>query len=83
MGTNSEDLVWVLDSRQLLLWESQQGPGVTAIRFDQTNASNLQSTYIAYEYCAFTAGRFPASIGKIGGLDTGGTGAWGLVAPAF
>ena len=81
VGTNSEDLVFVVDSRQLLLWEAQQGAGITSVRFDQTNASTLQSTFVGYEYCAFSAGRFPASIGKVGGLDT--TATYGLVAPSF
>jgi hypothetical protein len=37
---------------------------------------------VSYGYYAFTAGRVPGAIGKVGGLDTGGA-TFGLVAPTF
>jgi hypothetical protein len=80
VGTNVEDLVFVVDNRNLLLWE--QGDGQPQmLRFEQTLGNQLTVLLAAYGYVAFTAGRYPAGVGKIGGLDS--TATFGLVAPTF
>lgn len=80
VGTNVEDLVFVCDTRQMLLWE--QGDGMPQmLRFEQTLGNQLTVLLAAYGYIAFTAGRYPQAAGKIGGLDA--TATWGLVAPTY
>ena len=80
VGTNVEDLVFVVDTRQMLLWE--QGDGMPQmLRFEQTLGNQLTVLLAVYGYIAFTAGRYPAATGKIGGLDSVAT--QGLVAPTF
>lgn len=80
VGTNSEDLVFVVDTRQMLLWE--QGDGMPQmLRFEQTLGNQLTVLLAVYGYAAFTAGRYPGGVGKIGGLDTVAT--QGLVNPTF
>jgi len=78
-ATGGEDLVFVVDTRQMLLWE--QGDGMPQmLRFEQTLGNQLTVLLAVYGYAAFTAGRYPTATGKIGGLDTTTN---GLVAPAF
>lgn len=80
VGTNSEDVVLVLDNRQLLLWEDGDG-APNQLRFEQTLGNQLTVKVVVYNYVAFTAGRYPQAVGKIGGLDA--TGGQGLIAPTF
>lgn len=80
VGTNVEDVVLVLDTQQMLLW--QEGDGMPKqLRFEQTLGASLTVKLVAYGYAAFTAGRYPGAVGKIGGLDS--TATFGLVAPTF
>ena len=80
VGTNSEDVIIVLDTSQAILWEMSDGIP-TMLSFEQTAGNNLTTTLVVYSYMGFTAGRFPGASAKIGGLDTVAT--QGLVAPAF
>jgi hypothetical protein len=43
--------------------------------------TTLGVTIVGYNYAAFTAGRYPVAVSKIGGLDS--TATYGLVAPTF
>lgn len=80
VGTNVEDLILAIDEDAVLLWE--EGDGMPRqLRFEQTLGQNLTVKLVAYGYAAFTAGRYPQSVAKIGGLDT--TATYGLVAPTF
>jgi len=80
VGTNSEDLVLVLDTNEMHLWEDGDGAPLQ-LSFEQTAGNNLTTTLVVYNYMAFTAGRYPTAAGKLGGLDTVAT--QGLVAPTF
>lgn len=81
VGTESEDIILVVDTDMQLLWETGSGaPGL--LRFEQTTGGSLMVKVVAYGYSAFSAGRFPQAAGIIGGLDTGNA-AYGLVAPSF
>jgi HK97 family phage major capsid protein len=82
VGTESEDIVVVYDNRQCLLYEDGDDGMPTFLTFEQTAATSLTVTCVSYGYYAFTAGRVPGAIGKVGGLDTGGA-TFGLVAPTF
>jgi hypothetical protein len=80
IGTNLEDVIIVLDEDIVLLWE--QGDGhARQLRFEQTLGQNLTVKLVIYGYAAFTAGRYPQAVAKIGGLDT--VAGQGLVAPTF
>lgn len=78
-ATGGEDIVIVLDTMQSILWEDGDG-APRQLRFEQTLGNQLTVKLVVYGYAAFTAGRYPASVGKIGGLDTTTN---GLVAPVF
>ena len=80
VGTNVEDVVLVLDSQQILLWEDGDGMP-RRLRFEQTLGNQLTVKLVAYGYSAFTAGRYPQAVGKIGGLDT--VGGQGLINVVF
>lgn len=80
VGTNVEDLVFVVDNHEMHLWEDGDG-NPRELRFEQTLGSALTTTLVIYGYAGFTAGRYPLAAGKIGGLDTVAT--QGLVAPSF
>lgn len=81
VGSESEDLVGVYDPSKIILWEDGDGMP-TQLRFEQTLGNQLTVKLVTYGYIAFTAGRYPQAVGKIGGLDTGGA-TFGLVAPTF
>lgn len=81
VGTESEDIVLILDSDELHLWEDGDGMP-RQLSFEQTTGGSLTTKLLVYSYVAFTAGRYPQAVGKIGGLDTGGA-TFGLVAPVF
>jgi hypothetical protein len=80
VGTNSEDLVLVIDTAQALLFEDGDG-APSFLKFEQTLGNQLTTTLVSYGYIAFSAGRVPAAMGKIGGLDA--TATWGQVAPTY
>lgn len=71
-GTN-EDVIIVAKADDILLAEDSIAP--SELRFEQTNGGNLQVKLVAYGYSAFTAGRYPTAIAKVGGT--------GLVTPTF
>jgi hypothetical protein len=80
VGTNSEDVVLALDTDQIFLWEDGDGMP-NQLSFEQTAGPSLTTTLVVYSYIAFTAGRYPGAVGKLGGLDS--TATFGLVAPTF
>lgn len=80
VGTNVEDLIFASDLFEYHLWEEGTG-APTELKFEQTTGGSLTTKLVVYSYIAFTAGRYPAATGKVGGLDTVAT--QGLVAPSF
>ena len=80
IGTNNEDVVLVLDTQQILLWEDGDGQP-KRLRFEQPLGNQLSVRLVAYGFSAFTAGRYPAAVGKCGGLDV--TATFGQVQPLF
>jgi HK97 family phage major capsid protein len=80
VGTESEDLILVADMFEQHLWEDGDG-SPNQLSFEQTAGNNLTTTLVVYNYMAYTCGRYPNSVGKVGGLDT--VGGQGLVAPSF
>jgi HK97 family phage major capsid protein len=80
VGTNVEDLVFAVDNAETHLWEDGDGMP-RELRFEQTLGNQLTTTLVVAGYAAFTSGRYPAAVGKIGGLDS--TATYGLVAPTF
>lgn len=80
VGTGPEDQVIVARSADLLLWEDGDGMP-KQLRFEQTLGNQLTTTLVAYDYIAFTAGRYPTAVGVVGG--NAGTAGYGLVAPSF
>lgn len=78
-GGTSEDVVYVFDKRHALLFEDGAAP--RNLRFDETKGDALTVVLAAYNYAAFTAGRYPSAFGRVGGADS--TGANGLQAPSF
>lgn len=72
-GTN-EDTVAVVRTPDILLWEEGDG-APRELRFDQPQGKKLVVEVAVYGYSAFTAGRYPKSVAKIGGT--------GLVTPSF
>ena len=80
VGTNVEDLIFALDTAECHLWEDGDGMP-RQLEFEQTTGGSLTTKLVVYSYIAFTAGRYPAAVYKVGGLDTVAT--QGLVAPSF
>lgn len=78
-ATGGEDLVFASDLAEYHLWEEANGLP-KELKFEQTTGGSLTTKLVIYSYAAFTAGRYPAATGKIGGLDTTTN---GQVAPAF
>jgi HK97 family phage major capsid protein len=80
VGTNLEDVVLAYDPRVPILWE--EGDGMPRqLRFEQTLGQNLTVKLVIYGYAAFTAGRYPQAVARIGGADTAAGN--GLIAPTF
>jgi hypothetical protein len=71
-GTN-EDEVFVVPNSECHLWEDQEAP--LMIRAEQPTAATLGVLLVAYKYFAYTFGRYPNAMQKIGGT--------GLVTPTF
>ena len=80
IGTPLEDLAFVVDRRHMLLWEDGDGQP-RQLRFEQTLGNQLTVKLVIYGYAAFSAGRYPTAVGRVGGADT--VVAQGLVAPSF
>lgn len=81
LGTGTlEDVVIVARWEDLYLWENGDGAPFQ-LRFEQTAGPNLSVTLVAYNYAAFTAGRYPAAVGLVGG--NAGTSGFGLTTPSF
>ena len=71
-GTN-EDEIYVAPSEECHLWEDPNAP--MFIRAEQPAAASLGILLVVYSYFAYTFGRYPAAMQKIGGT--------GLVTPTF
>jgi len=74
-----EDVVIVTRAADLLLWEDQNAP--FELKFEQTLGNQLTTKLVAYGYGAFTAGRYPTSVGLVGG--NAGTSGFGLTTVTF
>jgi HK97 family phage major capsid protein len=73
-GTNTnQDSILVIASPLTHLWERTSDP--VTLSFEQQAGTSLQVQLIVYGYAAFTAGRYPASVGAVTGAA--------LVTPAF
>lgn len=79
VGSGPEDVLSVLHKEDLLLWEDGNGMP-RELSFEQTAGSALTTKLVVYGYAAFTAGRYPAAVGKVGGNSAAG---FGLIAPTF
>lgn len=79
VGAGPEDQVGVVRRNDLYLWEDGDGMP-RQLRFEQTLGGQLTTKLVVYGYAAFTAGRYPAAVSKIGGNSALG---FGLVAPTF
>jgi HK97 family phage major capsid protein len=79
VGTAAEDQVIVARKEDLYLWENGDGSPFQ-LRFEQTLGNQLTVKLVAYNYAAFTAGRYPAATALIGGTSAAG---FGLIAPTF
>lgn len=80
VGTLNEDVLLSVDPDQLLLWEDGDGMP-RQLSFEQTSGGNLTTKLVVYNYAAFTAGRYPGAVAKVGGVDT--VAGNGLIAPTF
>jgi HK97 family phage major capsid protein len=79
VGSGPEDQVIVARWEDLLLWENGDGAPFQ-LRFEQTLGNQLTVKLVAYNYAAFTAGRYPTAVGIVGGNSGAG---FGLIAPTF
>lgn len=81
VGTGPEDLTIVYRREDLILWEDLANAGLPKqLRFEQTLGGQLTVKLVAYNYAAFTAGRYPTSVGVVGGNSAS---TFGTVAPTF
>lgn len=71
-GTN-EDEIYIVPSDECHLWEDPDAPMM--IRAEQPAAASLGVLFVVYGYFAYTFGRYPAGVQKLGGT--------GLVTPTF
>jgi HK97 family phage major capsid protein len=70
---NTSDCVIVTRRSDVLLWENDPMPN--RVRFDETLAGNLAVKIVAWDYSAFSAGRWPTSTKVLQGS--------GLITPVF
>lgn len=70
-GTN-QDEIYVLNASEMHLWEAAGQP--TYVRFEQPDGK-VAVRIVLFGFSAFTAGRYPKAVAKIGGT--------GLVTPTF
>lgn len=80
VGTGPEDVVYVVNTSHLLLFENGDGMP-NQLKFEQTLGNQLTVKLVVYNYAAFTAGRYPTATSIIGG--NAGTIGFGLIAPVF
>jgi len=80
VGTENEDQVLVARAADLLLWEDGDGMP-RRLRFEETAGGQLTVKLVIYSYAAFSAGRYPAAVATVGGVDT--VAGDGLIAPTF
>lgn len=73
LGGGTEDVILGVTAEELHLWEDPGAP--LFIRSDEVLANQLTVRFVLYGYSAFTAGRYPAAHGTIGGT--------GLATPTF
>lgn len=79
VGSGPEDVVGIVRKSDLLLWEDGDGMP-RELRFEQTLGNQLTVKLVVYGYAAFTAGRYPTAVSKVGGNSAAG---FGLTAPTF
>jgi hypothetical protein len=79
VGSGPEDQALVIRREDSLLWEDGDGMP-RELRFEQTLGNQLTVKLVVYGYAAFAAGRYPTSVGIVGGNSAAG---FGLVAPTF
>lgn len=79
VGTGPEDVVLVADTTKAYLWEDNGGIP-RQLQFEQTLGQNLTVKLVLFNYTAFTAGRYPAGFGLVGGNSAS---TFGQVAPTF
>lgn len=84
-GGSTEDVQFVFDPRMALLFEDGDGMP-RQLKFEQIQATGVAGfgatvTLAAYNYVAFTAGRYPQAFARVGGADA--TGANGHQAPTY
>lgn len=88
LGVNTnEDTEIIFDPRMALLFEDGDGMP-RQLTFEQIQVTGVAGfgatvTLAAYNYAAFTAGRYPAAFGQVGGLETVATTTFGQVAPTY
>ena len=79
VGAGPEDQIVVCNTAHMLLWESGDGMP-KQLRFEQTLGNQLTVKIVAYNYAAFTSGRYPTAAAVIGGNAANPN---GLTAPTF
>jgi HK97 family phage major capsid protein len=72
-GTNEDRVIFTRRQDQII-WEENDGMP-RELRFEETNAGDLEVKLLVYGYSAFTAERFPTAVSIISGT--------GLVQPSF
>jgi len=72
-NNTDQDVILVGNLQELHLWESPNAPFM--LRFEQTNAAELEVKAVVYGYAAYTANRYPNAWAKITGT--------GLATPSF
>lgn len=79
VGSGPEDQSFVADLTKAYLWEDNGGVP-RQLKFEQTLGQNLTIKLVLFNYCAFTAGRYPTAFGVTGGNSAAG---FGQVTPVF
>lgn len=79
VGTGPEDQDLVADLTKAYLWEDNGGTP-RQLKFEQTLGQNLTIKVVLFNYCAFTAARYPTAFGVTGGNSAS---TFGQVAPTF
>lgn len=79
IGSGPEDVAVLYRGDDVLLFENGDG-SPKELRFEQTAGATLTVKLVAYNYAAFTAGRYPNGIGVVGGNSGAG---FGQVQPTF
>jgi hypothetical protein len=80
VGTGPEDQVIVARREDHAAVGGRRRHAPHQLQFEQTLGGQLTVKLVAYGYAAFTAGRYPTSVGIVGGNSAS---TFGLVAPTF